>query len=287
MDLSSPVEMVLDTMQQLAHNPRLMRDVRRNVQEAIQIVSSGDLYNGSMDDIGEGGALAAEASAWINNASEAKQTKKKGDKGDKTAVFNVQVANIGEYTLRMIEQYPPEVQEMLEIDALERWHYDMFRLDSLTKKNCLPLMSSRLLKATQLWESFIADTASFEKYITAIRDFYVEANPYHNAIHATDVMQTTFWFCNSGELCKIASLDAEDFFSLIFAAVIHDVGHPAVNNIFMCKTQHPFSLRYNDKSVLENMHISFAYSCMAEDPSMDIFSKVGKAVWEKIRANVT
>jgi cAMP-specific phosphodiesterase 4/calcium/calmodulin-dependent 3',5'-cyclic nucleotide phosphodiesterase len=286
MDLSSPVEMVLDTMQQLAHNPRLMRDTRRDVLDAIQVISGGTLYEINTDDIGEGNALAAEATAWINNASGDK--KKKGAEKQKT--FAVNVGKLSEYTMRMVEAYPTEVQrevmEMLEIDALQRWHYDMFRLDGLTKKNCLPLMSTRLLKSTNLWDSFVADESSFEKFISHIRDSYVESNPYHNAVHATDVMQTTFWFCNTGELCKIASCDAEDFFSLIFAAVIHDVGHQAVSNIFMCKTQHPFSLRYNDKSVLENMHVSFAYSAMAEDETMNIFSKVSKEKWDKIRANV-
>merc|ERR1712023_4088 len=49
---------------------------------------------------------------------------------------------------------------------------------------------------------------------------------------------------------------------------------------------HPLAMRYNDKSVLENMHVAFAYSVMAEDEAMNILSKVQKSSWEKVRTNV-
>ena len=45
-------------------------------------------------------------------------------------------------------------------------------------------------------------------------------------------------------------------------AAIHDVGQPGVNNVFYVKTRHPVAIRYNDKSVLENMHLAITYECI-------------------------
>ena len=40
---------------------------------------------------------------------------------------------------------------------------------------------------------------------------------------------------------------------------MHDVKHPGYNNDFMIKKDTEIALTYNDKSVLENYHISTAF----------------------------
>ena len=47
---------------------------------------------------------------------------------------------------------------------------------------------------------------------------------------------------------------------MILAAVVHDVGHPGLNNDFFNKTNAALSHRYFGKSVLENFHASTAFS---------------------------
>jgi len=46
------------------------------------------------------------------------------------------------------------------------------------------------------------------------------------------------------------------------------------------------ALRYNDKSVMENMHIAFSYNIMHEDAACDIFANLKGPVYDKIRSTV-
>lgn len=58
-----------------------------------------------------------------------------------------------------------------------------------------------------------------------------------------------------------------DNFMIIVAAAIHDVGHPGVNNLYLQKTMDPIAVRYNDRSVLENMHLAITFELMQSDPA--------------------
>jgi hypothetical protein len=55
-------------------------------------------------------------------------------------------------------------------------------------------------------------------------------------------------------------------FALLFAAVVHDINHPGVNNNFLIHTQQDLAIIYNDISPLENMHVATAFqvSCIDE-----------------------
>jgi hypothetical protein len=55
----------------------------------------------------------------------------------------------------------------------------------------------------------------------------------------------------------------------LIAAFSHDVGHPGVTNRFLIATTDRLAYRYNDKSVLENMHSSIVFKTMLE-PENDL-----------------
>jgi len=106
-------------------------------------------------------------------------------------------------------------------------------------------------------------------FLRAIEDRYLPetSNPYHNNIHAADVLQTTHSFLEMGSQYQLfdggASPPTSAFtlqmFSLLVGAAIHDVGHPGYNNAFQSKTLSQIALTYNDNSILENYHTSLAF----------------------------
>jgi len=77
-------------------------------------------------------------------------------------------------------------------------------------------------------------------------------NPYHNFSHAVDVTHAVFQYMNLMRARVLFSMPEQ--FSMLVAALSHDVGHPGVNNGFLTEVQDEIAIRYNDRSPLENMH---------------------------------
>lgn len=75
--------------------------------------------------------------------------------------------------------------------------------------------------------------------------------PYHNNLHAADVAHSTSFL-----LDVINVMPSLEVFAGLIAALVHDVDHPGKTNTFLVKTQAPLALLYNDRSVLENHHVS-------------------------------
>ena len=99
-------------------------------------------------------------------------------------------------------------------------------------------------------------------YIRVINDDYQD-NPYHNSIHASDVLQSLHSLIQMDSMVVPSTVG---LFSILFAAVVHDVGHPGLNNAFQSKAKTDLALIYNDKSILENKHASHAFlTMMSED----------------------
>jgi len=106
-------------------------------------------------------------------------------------------------------------------------------------------------------------------FLRAIEFRYLPDNPYHNNIHAADVLQSTHSFIEGMGAKYLAGVTTSrssssptmslQLFSLLVGAVIHDVGHPGYNNAFQSKSFSETALIYNDISVLENYHASLAF----------------------------
>ena len=83
-------------------------------------------------------------------------------------------------------------------------------------------------------------------------------NPYHNNIHAADVIQSTHALIQmGGEQMEMAYTPLE-LYSILWAAALHDIKHPGTNNNYQINKRTELAKIYNDISVLENMHASRA-----------------------------
>ena len=123
------------------------------------------------------------------------------------------------------------------------------------------------------------DYNCFSNFISKVRLNYLN-NPYHNQLHAMDVLQTT--------LVMITKLNFEESFSdldlsaILISALLHDIGHPGLNNSYQINKQTKLSLRYNDKSVLENHHCSLGFKILNEENS-NLLSNLSKEEYKLFR----
>lgn len=85
---------------------------------------------------------------------------------------------------------------------------------------------------------------------------------YHNKTHAADVSQTSYYFLTYWDFYNIGQVTDMEAWVLLVSAMVHDTDHPGVNNLYLVASRDRLALRYNDKSVLENHHIAWAFNIM-------------------------
>jgi len=107
-------------------------------------------------------------------------------------------------------------------------------------------------------------------FLRKIESQYKSDTPYHNNTHAADVTQTLhclLQFVGEDKLDVI--WDPVDIFAILLAATFHDVGHKGVNNLYQKNTRSTLAIRYNDESILENMHSAVGHSLLMGDDKQD------------------
>ncbi|VDP73892.1 unnamed protein product [Echinostoma caproni] len=116
---------------------------------------------------------------------------------------------------------------------------------------------------------FSIDPATLVRYLIRLEQNYHPDVPYHNSLHATDVIQTSHYLLQAEPLEDVFS-DLE-ILAVLFASAVHDVDHPGLTNQFLINTGHDLALQYNDTSVLENHHLYVAFKLLNE-PECDVFA---------------
>ena len=121
-------------------------------------------------------------------------------------------------------------------------------------------------------------------WISVVESGY-HCNPYHNSMHAADVLHITHYILSMGGLIKKCNLTPEDTFAALFAAGIHDYDHPGINNSFHVKASTYLATLYNDRSILENRHVSSVFELM-KIPKFNILAGMTEEQRRDIRDTV-
>ncbi|KAF7262345.1 hypothetical protein EG68_00384 [Paragonimus skrjabini miyazakii] len=153
--------------------------------------------------------------------------------------------------------------------TLDTWGADMFEIDRLSDGHALTTTAYRIFQKRDLMRIFCIDPATLVRYLLKVESSYHSDVPYHNALHAADVTQTSHYLLQAEPLEDVFS-DLE-ILAVIFASAVHDVDHPGLTNQYLINTGHDLALQYNDTSVLENHHLYIAFKLLNE-PNCDIFS---------------
>ena len=141
---------------------------------------------------------------------------------------------------------------------------DTMELNELTGK---PLLHSSMCIFLKFGfhDKLNISTYKFFKFIDKIELSYHSDNPYHNKMHATEVMMATMMFLDCLETTIKTMMSPQQIFSAFLSAIIHDVDHPGNNNAFEINTESDKSILYSDQSVLEFHHLQFAFKCLKND----------------------
>lgn len=198
------------------------------------------------------------------------------DNGDQKVPWNVVIRP---YTTSEFAQYTKQLTDKTQtaiwaaLQKIDQWDYDVFSLQEAMsgdtyqslryqpRGGSLLVTMYALLFRHNLIRRFSLDENVLLNWVSIVEAGY-HPNPYHNSMHAADVLHITHFILTKGGLAKHCNLTEVDMFAALFAAAIHDYDHPGINNNFHIKARTYYSLLYNDRSVLENHHIASVFELM-------------------------
>lgn len=125
--------------------------------------------------------------------------------------------------------------ELLLHQAYTSWTFDSFELDAATDGHPLSCLGYFLLQATGLVKSFKLEALKLARFLRAVEASYRD-NPYHNKIHAADVLQTLHVLVTAGGLAG-RHITPLQHLAAYLAAIVHDLEHVGLNNDFLVNTQ--------------------------------------------------
>ncbi|XP_051786595.1 dual specificity calcium/calmodulin-dependent 3',5'-cyclic nucleotide phosphodiesterase 1A isoform X2 [Erpetoichthys calabaricus] len=178
--------------------------------------------------------------------------------------------------------YPTAVISALK--DLDKWSFDVFCLNEASGDHALKFLVYELFTRYDLITRFRIPVSCLVAFVEALEVGYSKyRNPYHNLIHAADVTQTVHYLMlHTGMMHWLTELE---ILAMVFAAAIHDFEHTGTTNNFHIQTRSDVAILYNDRSVLENHHVSAAYKLMQED-EMNILVNISKDDWRELRTLV-
>jgi hypothetical protein len=152
------------------------------------------------------------------------------------------------------------------LSKIDTPEFDIFELDSLTDAKGSLFVAEEIVNRLDLVKSDIFEKNILKNFLNELVENYSRKDAYyHNDLHAADVMQTIYTMLIKGNLKVKMKLDDMSKFAIIIGALGHDLKHTGQNNIFHITTRSKISIRYNDKSVLENYHIANIFKIVKDD----------------------
>ena len=187
---------------------------------------------------------------------------------------------------RSSEQVKHDMSVSMDIalTGITKWNFDPFMIHNNTRKRPLSSSAFWILRNDNCISDLDLNEKKVLKFLTQIEDGYLD-NPYHNRTHACDVLQKIYMILNFGNYLGGRVWSTEERFACYFAAIIHDFRHPGVTSLFLIDTHNHCAIKHNDRSVLENHHLSEAFQVLQE-PDNNFVQHFSKPRYRSFREKV-
>ena len=214
---------------------------------------------------------------FVSDSMDLKTKKKYHKKTHSTSNFDeLPKNNILSCGLLVVDE---NVSKAINSKTFDIWEYEK----TVGRDNCLPFLCYEIFFNYDLYT--VININTMEKFTESIRDGYLKNNPYHNDIHASDILHTSYSMTIHSNIISTLNLDCLDLAALFIASMIHDYKHPGVTNGFLMNTRDKLAIKYNDYSVLENYHVAEAFKLIKEKET-NIFSMLSISEYKMIRKKI-
>ncbi len=210
---------------------------------------------------------------FVNNKNYNKKSIKKANKLD-----------LSKYK-KIINNKKEKINYLLKVkydSFIENKDFDIFEFDNnIGKENTLLSIGNYIYM--KFFFSSIINEDKFNNWCKKLAEGYTRRNPYHSDLHAADVAQTCLIYIQYGQLIDITKLNKVSICTIFLSCLCHDFKHPGVNNNFLKETKNELAIRYNDLSILENMHISETFRLINQNNDCNIFLGVDSNIYKDMR----
>lgn len=157
-----------------------------------------------------------------------------------------------------------ELKHLLSEESLSTFDYPacMFQVDKLTKGHSLLFISWAIFSSLPDDDEYPIAPDALLEFTRKVEGCYMDKNPYHNHVHAADVLQTVHSLIVSTTRRQQEGqpyYSSLDVLSIYLAAMLHDVGHDGTTNEFQIQQQTPLAIQYSNQSVLEQFHFDLGW----------------------------
>ena len=133
----------------------------------------------------------------------------------------------------------PEVIVILK-QISNTWSIDMFSFNERTGNIPITIIGRYCMKLYNLCDTLDISEIKLTFFLNELGDNY-KKNPYHNAIHAADVLSSGLYLIKNSEM--FSSLLDIEMLIVILSHLAHDVGHPGLNNRFLINFKDELAIR--------------------------------------------
>mmetsp|Transcript_27404 Transcript_27404/g.63176 ORF Transcript_27404/g.63176 Transcript_27404/m.63176 type:complete len:1200 (-) Transcript_27404:425-4024(-) len=156
-----------------------------------------------------------------------------------------------------------QLKELL-IESSTKWNADVFEIHRLSQGHTLAAVAYHIIWTRGLCERLELPTEKLQSLLLGIESKY-KADAYHTAVHATEVLLAMNYFLN----IMHHNMSSLEQLACLLAAAAHDCDHKGMTNAFHVNAGDDIALMHNDKSVLENHHLTTFFNLL-QLPQNDI-----------------
>ncbi|KAF8562254.1 hypothetical protein P879_03016 [Paragonimus westermani] len=175
-----------------------------------------------------------------------------------------------------------EIKTCLEGD--DRWDFDIIALERVTQKKPMVYLAMKIFTRFNVFSVLRVSESVVSAWLTMTQENYHEQNPYHNATHACDVLQSCAYFLRRDTLTSV--FDNLEEVGCLLAAVVHDLNHPGRTNPFLVNSNNTLAILYNDIAVLESHHVALSFELTRNDPNVNIYQNLTRQDYRTIRGYI-
>ncbi|XP_013115209.2 high affinity cAMP-specific and IBMX-insensitive 3',5'-cyclic phosphodiesterase 8 [Stomoxys calcitrans] len=275
--LEAPITKIINLLSQVQEN--CSADEARLIDKVMEFLKREGLYSPQMKEIRTDDPIATDLIGALLTGPNVYSSRRSSN----DSIVRANCTNRQSTVMPAKMKATPLIMEILE-ESLN-WEFNIFKLEEVTERHPLLYLGMEIFRRFDVFATLNVDESICKNWLAIIERNYHADNSYHNSTHAADVMQATGVFI-SQLAAKDLVMDRLEEASALIAAAAHDVDHPGRSSAFLCNSNSPLAILYNDLTVLESHHASTTFKLTLGDDNANIFKNLDTETYKAARTTI-